>query len=146
LVEFQIVTDTDNKKKSIVDLGNCSVLCPSYFCKEDAILLGIVRKEGHISFVKERILIDNEFIKIANKGRKPEKRFRFAGNCVKNACKHWKGYKCTLIDGIISNTLSKNTTTKLPDCSIRQECRWYRQCGEMACSICPQIIYTISEE
>jgi hypothetical protein len=67
---------------------NTSVLCPSSECSENAILLGIVNKNGRISFLGEKkIIIENEFVQIARKGRTPEKRFRFADGCMKGACK-----------------------------------------------------------
>ena len=108
-----------------------SILCPSARCDEGAILLGIVKEDGHVSFLgNKKLSVDSQFVQIAKQGRAPEKRFRFASNCVMNGCTQWKDNRCKVVDKVI-NKLSPeySNQTELPECSIRQECRWYRQSG-----------------
>jgi hypothetical protein len=117
-----------------------SILCPSFQCEEGAILLDIVKKDGHISFASEKIVVDKEFVQIAHLGRSPEKRFRFSGKCMNEKCKQWTGKSCGIIERIIETFGPTNTSIELPKCSIRAQCRWYKQCGSKACAICPEVI------
>ena len=123
-----------------------SILCPSAQCEEGGILLGIVRKDGHVLFVNKRVTIDEEFVKISHLGRSPEKRFRFADTCMKAACKHWTKDRCKVIDNIIDILASQIESSKLPDCSIRKQCRWFKQHGSKACTVCPEIITDLHPE
>ncbi len=122
---------------------NQKLLCPSYFCKPGAQLFGIVNEVGRINYLRAPLEIDETFVSEAQKGRDPEKRFRFAGACVKNGCKNWNesSAKCTLIDTIIE--AFDNTGKELNNCSIRNSCRWYAQEGRMACANCSQIVRSI---
>ena len=117
-----------------------SPLCPSGRCKKDSILLGIVQPEGEVSILKEKIFIDENFVKIAKTGRTPEKRFRFAETCVTSACKQWRNGKCGVIDKAIQIDIDKYKKSQIPECAIRAECRWYHQEGINACFVCPLII------
>ena len=118
-----------------------STLCPSSRCQAGSVLLGIVQKNGHVSFLgKQKIIIDEQFVRIAKNGRPPEKRFRFANSCIKSGCKQWTGSKCGVIDPVISFYSKPAESSELPICSIREQCRWYKQCGRHACAVCPEII------
>lgn len=117
-----------------------SVLCPSAECEEGAILLGIVQREGHISFVSEKIIADKEFVQIARKGRNPRKRFRFSNHCVTSACSQWTNSRCGVIDKVIEILEPQCNKPELPSCSIRKDCRWFMQRGASACHVCPYVI------
>jgi hypothetical protein len=125
--------------------GCGGVMCPSSKCEEGAILLGVVMQDGHVAFPSDRLPIDSTFVQIARRGRSPEKRFRFAGRCVKSACKQWVGSRCSVIDKVMSDS---GTSEKrlLPECSIRTDCRWFLQSGEAACAVCPLIITDLRED
>lgn len=116
------------------------VLCPSSNCEEGAILLGIVNDKGQINFLKERFVIDNDFIEKAESDTTPESRFRFSKKCHKSGCAQWTGKECGVINDVIF--LSTNLTPRktLPQCSIRSQCRWYTQKGEEACKVCHYVI------
>ena len=116
------------------------ILCPSSTCQEDAILIGIVMRDGRVAFSSNQIIIDKEFVQIAHEGRSPEKRFRFGGLCVKAGCNQWTGSRCGVIDTIIESTSENNETAFLPNCSIRSQCRWFNQSGADACAVCPDVI------
>src|SRR5215210_5588820 len=104
-------------------------LCPSYNCREGAVLLGVVMRDGRVAFSADRIIVNQEFVQIAREGRTPEKRFRFGGQCVQNGCKQWTGNRCGVIDSVIETTNAETDASNLPECSIRPECRWFSQRG-----------------
>ncbi len=117
-----------------------AVLCPSARCSDGAILLGIVNGDGTVGFLPERLLIDQEFVDAAHRGRTPEKRFRFSNRCVQGACRQWTGDRCGVIDRVMDFLGTTEPPADLPRCSIRTQCRWYGQNGPAACSACPLVI------
>ena len=128
------------KFKKCLKKNKESILCPSAQCDEGAILLGVVQKNGHISFVRDKVFIDDEFVRISHLGRSPEKRFRFANTCAKAACKHWRNHQCMVVDTIVDICSPQPEMPRLPQCSIRENCRWFKQSGRKACTLCPLII------
>jgi hypothetical protein len=126
--------------------SNGSILCPSGRCQDGAILLGIVQEDGYVSIANEKIVIDKEFVQIAHCGRSPEKRFRFAENCVNVGCKQWAHGRCGVIDKVTEILSPKEEITAVPECPIRPECRWYKQCGSKACVVCPEVITDLKDE
>ena len=127
-----------------MDKSNENLLCPSYYNKPGAQLFGIVNSSGFIDYLKTTIEIDETFVEEANKGRAPEKRFRFAGKCAKNGCNQWQksNNQCGLVDSIIE-VFDKKSTAKIPECAIREKCRWYAQRKETACINCNEVIRNI---
>ena len=116
------------------------VLCPSSRCEDGHILLGVVQADGTVGFLSERMTLGLEFVEIASKGRRPEKRFRFASTCVKTACRQWKGGRCGVIDQVLDSVPAALRSTRLAQCSIRDQCRWHQQEGDEACTVCPLVI------
>ncbi len=89
----------------------------------------------------EPMKLTKEFIEIAVLNGSPEKRFRFAGKCVKSGCKQWSGTSCGIMDELsAANPNLQVVEDDLPECSIREQCRWFSQEGKKACMICPMII------
>jgi hypothetical protein len=117
-----------------------TVMCPSGRCQKGAVLLGLVGSDGTVSFISEKMVINDEFVQIARAGRTPEKRFRFAGRCVEHACKQWAGHECGVIEEVLKSVDVSGESVDLPNCSIRPQCRWYQQKGALACSVCPFVI------
>jgi hypothetical protein len=122
------------------------ILCPSGRCQDGAILLGIVRHDGQVSIAREKIVVDKVFVQIASRGRSPEKRFRFAENCLNIDCKQWSDGRCGVIDKVVEIFTPKEEPNGFPECPIRSECRWYKQCGGKACLVCPEVITNLKEE
>lgn len=60
--------------------------CPSALCRPGAVLLGIVLPNGRIAYAADRVVVDEEFVRIAHEGRPPEQRFRFSSACMAGAC------------------------------------------------------------
>lgn len=115
-------------------------LCPSAPALEGAILLGIVRSDGSIAYLKDRIEVTPEFQKIARVHGSPEQRFRFSALCQEKACQQWQGDRCGLPERLAAGVPQLAKADELPDCSIRAECRWFDQAGIAACRICPVVV------
>ncbi|WP_461039296.1 hypothetical protein [Spirosoma harenae] len=115
-------------------------MCPSAAPKEGAVLLGIVKQNGEVALLEQRIEIDGSFIETARNGRDLGQRFRFANTCATKGCGNWSGHHCMVLD--IARQLAHIepiATAELPACSIRATCRWFMQDGGEACRICPKI-------
>jgi hypothetical protein len=69
---------------------------------------------------------------------KPSEIFRIAANCIEGGCKHFDGAECRLVERIVDR-LSAVVET-IPDCAIRDRCRWWNQEGKAACLRCSQIV------
>ena len=120
------------------------LLCPSYTCKPGAQLFGIVNSSGFIDYLSSTFEIDQDFVDEALKGRTPEKRFRFAGNCAKKGCNQWdkENSQCGLIDTIVQ-VIANPQNQELQECAIRTRCRWFAQKNERACFSCNEVIRNI---
>ena len=115
-------------------------LCPSGRCKEGAILFGVIQRNGQVAFLGDEIKIDQTFVERANEGRAPEKRFRFGNNCARNACGHWTEDRCSVIDQVLLANEARVDSSSPAVCPLRLHCRWFKQTGLRACSICPLVI------
>jgi hypothetical protein len=114
-------------------------LCPSGRCEPGAKLLGVVQENGAVAYLGEPLEIDEAFVERASKRGKPERRFRFVNPCAECGCKQWTGTRCSVIDNTMAE-LSGSEAEALPRCGIRPHCRWFRQSGAAACSICSLVI------
>lgn len=121
-----------------------TLLCPSYVAKPGAELYGIVNSSGLIDYLKATMEVSEAFMEEALKGREPEKRFRFAGNCAKSGCNHWNhgGGQCGLIDQVVE-WIDNPVPETLQECPIRDRCRWFRQRAGLACAQCNEVIRNI---
>jgi hypothetical protein len=70
---------------------------------------------------------------------KPSEIFRIAATCVERGCKHFDGAKCRLVERIVDRLPVVLET--IPDCAIRDRCRWWNQEGTAACLRCSQIVH-----
>jgi len=64
--------------------------------------------------------------------------FRLSARCEETKCTHFDGARCQLAVRIAK--LLPEVVDSLPACTIRPQCRWFRQEGRAACLRCPQII------
>ena len=118
-----------------------TVLCPSAPAEVKAILLGVIQSDGSVAYIKDRIQVTREFLDIAANGRMPETRFRFSSPCIGSACRQWTNGGCSLperLAGMIPG--SDAADAPLPECSIRDQCRWFDQRGPDSCRICPLVV------
>ena len=117
------------------------LLCPSAPADEKAILLGVIQSDGSVAFLKDRIEVTREFLDIAAKGPAPETRFRFSSACIGSACKQWVNGGCSLPARLAEMIPRLEATdAPLPNCSIRDQCRWFAQRGSDACRVCPVVV------
>jgi hypothetical protein len=126
------------------------LMCPSSRCEEGAILVGIIMSDGRVAYTSDRRVVTAEFVETAQQGRTPEKRFRFGGKCIKGGCTQWTGDHCGVIERVSEivggDEEVQQRLTDLPECSIRADCRWFDQKGELACAVCPLVITDRREE
>ena len=113
-------------------------LCPSAPLDEAPLLLGIVGSNGAIEFFGSPVRINEEFRKIAKKGRIPEKRFRFAAQCIENKCCNWEQQECTISKKV--SAIDTGLASDYAKCGIRSACRWFSQNSLKACKNCKFMI------
>jgi hypothetical protein len=117
------------------------LLCPSSRCGEGALLLGIIGRDGQVGYIRPALIITKDFVEMAQSGRRPEHRFRFAAPCEGKACVHWTGVSCAVIGDALSAatglSADQSSSAQLPNCTIRPQCRWFAQEGSRACGVCP---------
>ena len=70
----------------------------------------------------------------------PTEVFRFVGVCAKHRCQQFGKGHCQLAKRIVAGLPA--VIQNLPNCAIRQRCRWWYQEGSAACLRCPQIVRT----
>ncbi|MFE5795522.1 hypothetical protein ACFQ8C_23500 [Streptomyces sp. NPDC056503] len=117
-----------------------SLLCPSAPAGEGAIVLGVVRSDGTVGYLGERLPVTAEFLDRLRSGPAPEARFRFGAPCRESACAQWSDGGCGLPGGLAALVPPEETPDALPRCSIRRQCRWFHQRGVSACRICPLVM------
>jgi len=117
------------------------------------VLLGIVLPSGRVAFASDRVVVTEEFDRIAREGRQPEKRFRFAGRCIQRGCRQWTGERCGFIDRVVEDADARGNepaeglgVDELQPCSVRDGCRWFHQHGARACRVCPGVIMDMTPE
>jgi hypothetical protein len=64
--------------------------------------------------------------------------FRLSARYEESKCTHFDGTRCQLAVRIAQ--MLPEAVDSLPKCTIRPECRWFRQEGRAACLRCPQIV------
>jgi hypothetical protein len=117
------------------------LLCPSAPAREKAILLGVIRLDGTVAFLKDRLLVTPEFLATATRHGAPETRYRFSSPCIGSACQQWAHGGCSLPTSLASLlSLPLSPTDELPACSIRSQCRWFAQHADAACRTCPLVV------
>ena len=124
----------------MTELESSAILCPSARMRTGAVLVGIVMSDGTVAFAKDRLVVTPEFARNASAGVSPEKRFRFGDSCMRAGCRQWSGGRCSVIDEVNATVLSDDRLKALPECSIREQCRWFRQSGADACSVCSFVV------
>jgi hypothetical protein len=94
-----------------------------------------------VGYITPPIPVDDEFVAKVRSGRSPEKRFRFAGDCIEGGCAQWTGSRCGVIDAVLAvDRDTAGDSSRLPRCAIRSTCRWFAQSGADACSVCPRVV------
>jgi len=116
-----------------------SLMCPSARCESGAVLIGMVRPDSTVGHIPQRMEVDADFVKTANSDGLAETRFRFASPCVKAGCSQWKNNQCGVVEDAADELADMQTKT-LPKCSIRKDCRWFKQRAAEACRVCSFVV------
>jgi hypothetical protein len=128
---------------AVSDDADDSSRCPSAPATEGALLIGVVTADGRVANLGTPLPVDAAFIETAKAHGAPEQRFRFSSPCQKERCVHWKHHECGLIGELYtaaSEVGEDLAAAALPCCSIRADCRWWRQRGRAACAVCPLVV------
>jgi hypothetical protein len=117
-------------------------LCPSTFPGwPDSVAFGIVTgtvEEPRWQPFEKPLPITDELLALSGPVA-PTEIFRFAGPCAGKACQHFAGEtgQCRLVEKTVR--FVPKVQDKLPPCTIRVDCKWWRQEGREACFRCPQV-------
>jgi hypothetical protein len=113
-------------------------LCPSARAESGNALIGVVGANGRVGMLGRPLPVDESFLDEARRGRAPEKRFRFAGRCVRSDCRQWSQGRCGVVDRVLA--ITGEIDRPLPPCGIRARCRWFAQRGGAARHACPEVV------
>jgi hypothetical protein len=121
-------------------------LCPSAQPGMDgafAFAVAGVRQDGiQVGYLQGRVPVTGELLALAGPV-KPTEVFRFAAPCAGSGCRHYDGSECRLASKFVQ--LTPPVTRALPACTVRPDCRWWRQEGKAACMRCPQVVTEMYE-
>lgn len=125
-------------------------LCPSAQPRADgAFAFGVVGgtpERQKVGYLEARVPVSDELLAMAGPVD-PVRVFRFAAPCAGSGCQHFDGSDCRLATKLVQLTPMASKT--LPACTVRPDCRWWRQEGKAACMRCSEILtrsYTATEE
>lgn len=122
------------------------IRCPSGMCELGSSLLGVINRSGEVEYLGRPLQLSEAFIKSANQGRQPEKRFRFTTTCQEQGCKQWGNGRCSVIDEVTYALSEDGDSEHLPRCGIRDSCRWFMQAGKAACAVCNLVVTDTNHE
>jgi hypothetical protein len=120
-------------------------MCPSAPAEPGSALFGVVAAKGQVAYLTPKVPVTNELLTILGQSGVPiENRLRFSGPCMEHHCVQWKGAagsgRCGLVDHAIETLHIESDAENLPQCDIRQSCRWFAQHKRKACAACPEVI------
>jgi hypothetical protein len=99
-------------------------------------VMGGTKEERRVGYLTERVPVTDELLALAGPVR-PTEVFRFAAPCAGGNCQHYDGTDCRLATKLVQ--LAPPVTRALPACTLRPDCRWWRQEGKAACMMCPVV-------
>jgi hypothetical protein len=116
-------------------------LCPSAQADwQDSVVFGVVggtADEPRVTQLDAPVPLDDELLDQVDPVT-PAEVFRMAAPCLCSGCVHFEDETCNLAKRIVK--VLPPVTARLPKCSIRPRCRWWRQEGPAACARCPQVV------
>ncbi|MBM7776184.1 hypothetical protein JOD54_006388 [Actinokineospora baliensis] len=112
--------------------------CPSGQAAPGATLLGIMGPGGRVVFTPHGPSLTEDLrTHLESQVDGPlETRYRFATPCATTGCAFWDG-ACRALDA--AHEEYPTAMAALPECGIRDTCRWWSQEGPTACAVCPQV-------
>lgn len=99
------------------------------------VVMGSV-EQPRVAYLDQALPVTAELLSLAGPVT-PTEVFRFAAVCAGGACQHFDGKDCSLASRIVERLPS--AVDELPECAIRDSCRWWLQEGAEACFRCPMI-------
>jgi hypothetical protein len=121
-----------------------ALTCPSAPCESGAVLLGVAGSGGDFGYITPAVRVSEDLAAKLKAQGSPERRIRFAQQCVKGRCIQWTGNRCGVIDRVLDaraeHTTHDSMPLALPRCAIRSTCRWFAQAGADACGACPLVL------
>ena len=117
--------------------------CPSSVPLPKSKLIGVLNeKTNRMEILPEPVPIDEDIQRELERfGEKKMKTVRLTNTCAMKGCGQWDGSKCSLIGNILEKIEEKKREKNLPECGIRNTCRWYAQEKEEACKVCTLVQY-----
>lgn len=115
--------------------------CPSSRPEEaGARIIGIVNgtvADPRVGYLEESIPVTPEILSLSAPVS-PTEVFRFSAPCRQHGCPQFEGGNCQLAVRVVRAL--PTVVDSLPRCSLRPECRWWRQEGREACLRCPSVV------
>jgi len=102
----------------------------------DVQVLGVVSRDAEkptLAYLDEPVTPNEEMLDLAAPLAISHV-FRLSARCEESKCTHFDGARCQLAVRIAK--LLPEVVDSLPACTIRPECRWFRQEGRAACLRC----------
>ncbi|HEU0051979.1 MAG TPA: hypothetical protein VFQ39_02335, partial [Longimicrobium sp.] len=135
----EVTMDAVNEKDAAPE-PELPPLCPSAQpFMEGAFAFGVVQgpaSERRVAYLEERVPVTEKLLALSGPV-KPTEVFRFAAPCAGGKCQHYDGHDCQLANKLVQ--LTPAVTKALPACTVRPDCRWWRQEGKTACMRCPGV-------
>jgi len=122
-------------------VGDNVILCPSARAEsKDSVVFGAIAgtvTEPRVTYLTQTQSATEDLMAKAYPVT-PTEIFRIAAPCASKNCQHFDGQDCQLATRIVDNLTV--VSERLPNCSIRRDCRWWQQEGKEACMRCPQVV------
>jgi hypothetical protein len=119
--------------------GQRPLLCPSARAEDGAELFAVAGADGTVHHLPEPIAVTPEFLALVAPER-AERRFRFSAPCREAACAQWTDGRCGLPERLAALVPESEAAAAPRRCALRPHCRWFRQSGLAACTICPVVL------
>lgn len=114
--------------------------CPSAPAVGSSRLLGIVGPSGRVVYTPGGPRLTETLRDGLDADGRLEARYRFSGACVESGCAFWQGGECAAVIAAHREYDAVADGGPLPECGIRDSCRWWAQEGPAACGVCPFVV------
>lgn len=117
--------------------------CPSSAPDEpDATVFGVISgapEKPTVVYLSDPVLVTRDLLE--KLGDVPaSEALRIAAPCRQGACAHFRDSQCSLITKIVRATPEASADASVPQCHLRDRCRWWAQEKVAACRRCPAIV------
>ncbi|GIG70593.1 hypothetical protein [Phytomonospora endophytica] len=115
--------------------------CPSAPAVASSRLLGIVGPGGRVVYTPGGPRLTETLRSGLDADGRLETRYRFSGACVTSGCAFWQEGECAAVTVAHREyDAVAGADGPLPECGIRDSCRWWAQEGRAACAVCPFVV------